>query len=48
MSVSQNKIEITIDNFKLNILGNDLFIIKMDIKEIMIRGDINEIQKTYQ
>ena len=35
-------------NLKINITGNDLLITKLEPKEIMIKGIINDLEKIYE
>ena len=48
ISLSSNKIELKFSNFKLVIDGDNLFINKMDNKEMLIKGIINKVGFVYE
>ena len=45
VSLSSHKISLKMENFKLEITGNDLFITKMLPNELLIKGNIKKVGK---
>ena len=43
-----NYISLKLKKLKINIYGKDLLIIKLEQKEIMIKGYINNMEKVYE
>ncbi len=47
-SLSSSKILLSLDNFVLDIEGNNLFITKMLPNEVLIKGHINKVGFNYE
>ena len=43
-----NIIKLKINDFILNIIGNDLLITKMEKKELLIKGNITKLENIYE
>ena len=48
ISLASNKIILKLENFKLIINGQELFITKMIPNEILIKGSINSVEFLYE
>ena len=48
LTLTNTIIIITIDNFKVKLIGNDLKIIKLNKSELLIEGNIISIGKIYE
>lgn len=48
VSINSNKVVLKMEKFILTITGKDLFITKMLPNEILIKGNIEKVGKTYE
>ena len=48
VSLSTEKIVLKLEEFKLNIMGSELFITKMLPNEILIKGKVSKVEFSYE
>ena len=48
VSLSTEKIVLKLEEFKLNIMGSELFITKMLPNEVLIKGNVSKVEFSYE